>query len=248
MKKDIAMNHSKIMKYPLPIAAGLGILGLVLGRLLYALALDDRGLLVRGHLLSVLLCLTIPASLALALLALPGRKEEAQVVHSLNPWAPLGHGIAAVAIAIAVATGDISELGSAGTLWRVLGLVASLGLLLAAWQQHRGKAPGFAGSLALCLFLLSHLISHYRQWCADPQILDYLFEMLGTVLWMLFAYYRACGCVGLPKPRMERATGLMTVTLCLTALGTRADLWLCLGGVLFAGSCLYPAAPREEMP
>lgn len=248
MEKDIAMNHPKNPKFFLTLAAGVGALGLVLGRLLYALALDDRGLLVRGHLLSVLLCLTIPAALVIALLALPGREEEVPVVLSPNPWTTLGRGIAAVAIAIAVVTGDISELGSAGTLWRIFGLLAALGLVLSAWQQQRGKVPGFAGYLALCLFLLSHLVSHYRQWCADPQFLDYLFEMLGTVLWMLFAYYRACDCVGLPKPRMELATGLMTLTLCLTALGTRANLWLSLGGVIFAGAWLYPPAPREDRP
>ena len=248
MEKDFAMNHPKNSKLFLALAAGIGGIGLVLGRLLYALALDDRGLLVRGHLLSILLCLTIPASLTLALLALPGRKEEAPLVPSHNRWAPLGQGGAALAIAIAVVAGDDSALEGAGALWRVLGLLAALGLLFAAWQQHRGKMPGFAGYLALCLFLLSHLVSHYRQWCADPQILDYLFEMLGTVLWMLFAYYRASDCVGLSKPRMEQATGLMTVTLCLTALGTRANLWLCLAGVLFAGSCLYPGVSEEETP
>lgn len=248
MEKDIAMNHPKNPKFFLALAAGVGALGLVLGRLLYALALDDRGLLMRGHPLSVLLCLTIPASLVIALLALPGRKGEAPVVLSPNPWAILGQGGAAVAIAATVITGDTSTLGSAGTLWRVFGLLAALGLVLSAWQQHRGKAPCFAGYLVLCLFLLSHLVSHYRQWCADPQILDYLFEMLGTVLWMLFAYYCACDCVGLPKPRMWQSTGLMTVTLCLTALGTRANLWLSLGGVLFAGACLYPTVPREETP
>lgn len=248
MEKDFAMNHPKNSKLFLALAAGVGGIGLVLGRLLYALALDDRGLLVRGHLLSVLLCLTIPASLAIALLALPDRKEKAPVAPSPKLWAPLGQGGAALAIAAAVITGDAAALEGAGTLWRILGLLAALGLLFAAWQQYRGKAPGFAGYLALCLFLLSHLISHYRQWCADPQILDYLFEMLGTVLWMLFAYYRACDCVGLPKPRMERATGLMTLTLCLTALGTRANLWLSLGGVLFAGACLYPGASGEETP
>lgn len=242
------MNHFKIFKYPLPLAAGLGILGLVLGRLLYALALDDRGLLVRGHFLSLLLCLLIPISLAVVLLALLGRKEEVRADFVPGPWAALGHGLAAAAILAAVLTGDAAALGGLGTVWRLLGLLAALGLLFAAWQQYRGKAPGFAGYLALCLFLLSHLVAHYRQWCADPQILDYLFELLGAGLWMLFVYYCACGCVGLDKPRMRLATGLLTVTMCLIALGTRADVWLCLGGAVFAGTRLYAPAHKEERP
>lgn len=242
------MNHFKIFKYPLSLATGLGILGLVLGRLLYALALDDRGLLVRGHFLSLLLCLLIPISLAVALLALPGRKEEVRADFVPGPWAALGHGLAAAAILAAVLTGDAAALGGLGTVWRLLGLLAALGLLFAAWQQYRGKAPGFAGYLVLCLFLLSHLVAHYRQWCADPQILDYLFELLGAGLWMLFAYYCACDCVGLDKPRMRLATGLLTVTVCLIALGTRADVWLCLGGAVFAGTRLYAPAHKEERP
>lgn len=238
----------KQTKFFLPLAAGLGILGLVLGRLLYALALDDKGLLVRGHLLSILLCLLIPLSLAAVLLVLPGRKEEPRADFAPGPWAVLGQGGAAVAILAAVLTGDAVALGGLGTLWRLLGLLAAMGLLVAAWRQYRGKAPGFAGYLALCLFLLSHLVAHYRQWCADPQILDYLFELLGMGLWMLFAYYCACARVGLDKPRLRLATGLLAVTMCLTALGTRADIWLCLGGAIFGGACLYSPAHGEEAP
>lgn len=240
------MNHSKNFK--LFLAAGLGILGLVLGRLLYALALDERGLLVRGHLLSILLCLLIPISLAVVLLPLPGRKEEVRADFTPGPWASLGHGLAAAAILGAVVTGDAASPGGTGILWQILGVLAALGLVFAAWQQCRGKAPGFAGYLALCLFLLSHLVAHYRQWCADPQILDYLFELLGAGMWMLFAYYRACDRVGLGKPRMCLATGLLTVTFCLCALGTRADVWLCLAGAIFAGTCLYSPTHREEAP
>lgn len=239
------MNHSKSSNLFPALAAGLGALGLVLGRLLYTLALDDRGLLVRGHLLSILLCLLIPAALALALL---GRQEEIPADFPKSPWAALGHGLAAVCIAVAVLTEDAEYLSLLGSLWRILGLLAAVGLLSTGWQRYLGKAPGFAGYLALCLFLLSHIISHYAQWCADPQILDYLFEMLGVGLWMLFAYYLACCCVDLDKPRMRQATGLMTVTLCLTALGTRAGMWVCLGGAIFAGTCLYRPAHREDAP
>lgn len=242
------MNHPKNPKFFLTLAAGVGALGLVLGRLLYALALDDRGLLVRGHLLSVLLCLTIPASLVIALLALPGRKEEIPADFPRSPWAALGHCLAAVCIAVTVLTEDPGNLYLTGKLWQILGLLAAVGLLATGWQRYQGKAPGFAGFLALCLFLLSHIISHYARWCADPQILDYLFEMLGVGLWMLFAYYLACCCVGLDKPRMRLATGLMAVALCLTAMGTGAGMWMCLGGAIFSGTCLYRPANREDAP
>lgn len=248
IEKDFAMNHPKNPKFFLALAAGLGILGLVLGRLLYALALDDRGLLVRGHFLSFLLCLVIPASLGLALLALPGRQEEIPADFPQSPWAALGHCLAAVCIVATVLTGDPGDPNLTGKLWQILGLLAALGLLVTGWQRYRGKAPGFAGFLALCLFLLSHIISHYAQWCADPQILDYLFEMLGVGLWMLFAYYLASCCVGLPKPRMQLATGLMALTLCLTAMGTRAGVWMCLGGAIFSGACLYRPGRREDAP
>lgn len=246
------MKHSTKFNFLLALATGFGGLGLILGQILYALATDDRGLLVRHHPLAVLLWLLVPAALLLAVLgarSIPEAKGgSAQPRPSL--CCALGHVLAAMGIALGVLTADATALGSAGTVWRILGLLACLGLLLAAWQRCNGKKISFLCYLALCLFLLAHLVSHYRQWCADPQILNYLFELLGIGMWMLFSYYCACTCVGMGSRRLWLATGLLTVTICLAALGTQGDVWLCLGGGIFAGTSLYRPADigQEEAP
>lgn len=246
MKQPIK-SHSLLLP-----AAGLGALGLVLGRLLYALALDSRGLLVRSHPLAYLLCLLIPAALVLVVSGV--RKctgsQEYPANFGPSPQAALGHALAAIAIALTVLTADAASLGGPGALWRILGILATLGLLPAAGYRFRGKQPSFVCYLVLCLFLLSHLISNYRQWCADPQILDYLFELLGVGAWMLFSYYCACFCVGLGKRRMQLATGLLTVVFCLTNLGTGGNLLLSLGGVAFSTTNLCHPVPtcQKEAP
>lgn len=231
-----------------PLSVGLGALGLVLGRLLYALATDDRGLLVRNHPLSILLCLLIPVALVVAVLA--ARKADPKMATGTGaaPLAAVGLVLTAVSLALSILTTDVSTLGGPGKLWCVLGVLSTLSLLWGAGCDLRGKETFFACDLALCLFLLSHLVSNYRLWCADPQILDYLFEMLGTGTWMLFAYYCACARVGLGKPRMHLATGLLTVVFCLAALGTKADVWLCLGGTIFATTCLARPIAKKEAP
>lgn len=243
--KHPTKSHSLLLS-----AAGLGALGLVLGRLLYALALDSRGLLVRNHPLAYLLCLLIPAALVLVVSGVHKCTGAQEYPANFGPilWAALGHVLAAMAIALTVLTANASALGEPGALWRILGVLAVLGLLPAAWFRLRGKQPPFACYLALCLFLLSHLVSNYRQWCADPQILNYLFELLGIGMWMLFSYYCACFCVGLGKRRMQLATGLLTVVFCLTNLGTGGNLLLSLGGVAFAATNLCRPVCRKEAP
>lgn len=242
------MKHSNPSNFLPALTAGLGITGLVLGRLLYALAVDHRGLLVRSHPLALLLWLLIPAALAVALI--DARVTQNPPHAGPNPPAALGHGLAAGCVLLGVLTADAAGLGTAGTVWRIFGLLAALGLLPSARCRLQGRQPGFLCYLALCLFLLTHLVSHYRQWCSDPQILDYLFELLGTGLWMLLAYYCASLQVGLIRPRMKRATGLLTLIFCLAALGTKGNLWLCLGGAVFSGTELIcPAsATRKEAP
>lgn len=232
----------------LPLAAGLGALGLVLERLLYALALDERGLLVRGHPLSLLLCLLIPVDLVVAILAARRGAPPVPKREGANTLSALSQGATAVAIACTVLATDASSLEGPGRVWQIFGLLSAGGLLWAAGCRFRGKKPSFVSDLLLCLFLLAHLVSHYRKWCADPQIMDYLFELLGVGAWMLFAYYCACARVGLGKPRMHLATGLLTVTLCLTALGGRGNWVLCLGGALFAAASLAFPAPGKEAP
>lgn len=232
----------------LPLSVGLGALGLVLGRLLYALALDDKGLLVRDHPLSILLCLLIPIALVVAVLAARKADPKISTVTGADPLAAVGLTLAAVCMVLSILTTDVSTLGGPGKIWRVLGVLSTLGLLWGAGCALRGKEPFFACDLALCLFLLSHLVSNYRLWCADPQIMDYLFELLGVGTWMLFAYYCACARVGLGKPRMHLATGLLTIVFCLAALGTKADVWLCLGGTIFAATCLARPVAKKEAP
>lgn len=229
----------------LPLSAGLGALGLVLGRLLYALALDEKGLLVRGHPLTFLLCLLIPVALGLAILA---ARRGAPSASQNNALSALGQGLTAVAIVCTVLATDASSLEGPGRVWQIMGLLSAAGLLWAAGCHLRGKKPSFISDLLLCLFLLTHLVSNYRQWCADPQIMDYLFELLGVGAWMLFAYYCACARVGLGKPRMHLATGLLAVTFCLTALGARGNWVLCLGGAVFSATSLAFPALKKEVP
>lgn len=227
-------------------AAGMGALGLVLGRLLYALALDDKGLLVRYHPLSIVLCLLIPVSLVWVILSCC--KKGRSIRSSSGPWAPVGKVLTAGILIFSVLTADISSQGTPGRLWQILGLLSAGGLIWRAGCALLGKRDSFVSDLMLCLFLLSHLVSNYRQWCADPQILDYLFELLGMGAWMLFAYYCACARVGLGKPRMHLATGLLTVIFCLSALGARGNWLLCLGGAFFAASSLAFPTLEEDVP
>lgn len=237
-------------KHLLPLAFLLGALGFLLRITLYDAAMEPGNLLLRGHPAGVGMVLVIPAVLILAALGVRGLDGSPAYKHNFSPSVPAAAGnlAAAAGLLATVLTPDSAAPGLPGLVWKVLGFLAAGALVAAARCRYLGKAPSFFCHLGLCLFLLSHLVSHYQAWCATPQTLDYLFELLGSCALMIFAYHCAAFSAGMGKRRMQLATGLCSVALCLTALGVSGYRWLNLGGLIFAATnlCALTPVPKAE--
>lgn len=236
-------------EYLLPLSAGLGGLGLCCRWGLYALAVDDRGLLVAGHPLAFCLGAVMLAALALAVAA--ARGEPGTAVYAENFSADPVAGAGCFALAVGVAATVLLCAGEGNTMlapWRLLGSLAAVGLCAVGVARIRGSKPPFWGYLLACLFLLVHLMGHYQVWSADPQIVDHLYALLGGVALMLFAYQSAAFAVDSGKGRSYRVSGVLAVVLCLTAVPGCGYPGLYLGGAVFAGAGLRLGKETEGTP
>lgn len=240
----------KPSKLPL-VASAFGGIALVIRRLLYALAVDEKNLLLRGHPLEWLLLL-LSAGVLLLLWQKTRKLNEPEAYENPFPAsrkAMAGNLAAAAGIALTVLNRQPAMEGYLGIAWKVLGWLSSLCLIGAGWCRGKGKMPFFGLQLLPCLFLAVHIINHYRLWSGNPQFQDYCFAMLGTMALMLFAFYCGAFAAGLGNRSMQLFMGLAAVYLLMGELARAQDLWLCLGGIAWAMTdlcCLESAAPAEN--
>lgn len=246
------MKNLKKREY-LPLAALLfGIFGLGLRRTLYRVALDEKNLLPLGHPLEIALWLLVLAGAAVICLSV--RKLDGPSDYTANfsasSIAALGHFLMGFCILMTVVLKEPSMAGTAGLLWKVTGFAAAPAFAWGGFSRLKGKQPFFLIHVAGCLFLLMHVLTHYQGWSANPQLQDYFFDLFAAVALLLFSYYTALFEAGAGKRRMQLATGLLSLMLCIISLsGTEfAGLHTC--GAVWAAADLCrlnpPAMPESE--
>ena len=236
----------------------LGLAGLLLRLLISWLALDGRGLIRPGHILVIGLWVVTAAAVALVIAGVGkldgGRKYGPNFPASKS--AAIGCGVMAACTMVTVALSW--ERTTLGLLRYCLGAAAGCGLIVIAFERFRGSKPGFLFRAAACAFFAVHMVSRYRPWSGDPELLDYVFEVFACVGLMLFAYYQTAFAVGLGKRRMQLAVGLLTAYCCLTAVPGSPCPLLYAGGAVWTLTNLCnltppprrkkvaPEAPRDE--
>ena len=194
----------------------LGAVGFLLHLGLYAVGLDQKGLLPGGHPLETGLWVVTAAALALVIAASWNAKGSDRYGDNFGPSLPgaLGNILMAAGILLTVLLNQPKMPNLLGSLWKLLGFVSAPCLVAAAFARVQGKQPFFLLHMSACLFLLLHIVNHYQAWSGNPQLQDYLFPLLGALSMMVFAYLR---CVP-EKIRLRRLVGLMGGFLCLAAL------------------------------
>ena len=233
------------------VTAGLGGIALILRRLLYLFATDEKGLLAANHPLSI--ALWVLTAVTLALIALYVRRLDGSNDYPDNfaPSIPaaLGHILAATGMAVTVLFSRPSMGGYLGTAWTVLGYATPVCLLLAGFARMRGRKPFFLLHLIPTMFLVIHIIDHYQLWCGNPQLQDYVFTLFGTMALALFSFYTAGFAVDLGSRRMQLGMGLAAAYLSMAELACSQQPYLYLGGIVWAltGLChIYPRPRQTE--
>ena len=223
---------------------------LYLRRQLYAVALDGKGLLLTGHPLETALWAVVLGGALLFILAasrLGGTNLYEDNFHpSLLAFCSNAFLSATV---MTMALNHVLPLSEKVNLaWRVLGFLTAPGLLWVSICRSMGKKPFFGVHGALSVFLLLHLISRYQLWSGNPQLQDYVFELLAFVALILFSYHCTAFEADMGSRRMQLATGLLTILLCGAAIpySDFPNLYIC--GLIWAATDLCcPFLPPKEV-
>lgn len=207
---------------------GLGVAAALLRRGLLLTA-DGRGLVPSGSpAYPVLLGLTLLGAL---LAWLPSRGKGKPSASNVGKTAAPGQLCFALSIALTVLSPTASSYMT--LLWKALGLCAGASLLAAALGLWLGRKNGFLNYAPVCLFLILHMILRYRPWSGNPQWIEYLFELMGVVCLLLFAYQKTAASLGEGNRRVLLLFGLLGIFCCVAAVPGGYGPTLSLGGGLW---------------
>ena len=173
---------------------------------------DALGLLETGTLVETGVFLL--TGLCLVLFALTARRGWA----GENKLAAPGQMLGGLGIFLTALTHSGQMAGPVGTLWKILGLVAGICLIVQGVCTLKKRKVPFLLPLAVCVFFLLHLIDNYRGWSSQPQLQKYLFDLLGSLSLTFFSYCDAARKVSLGKPKTRIFSGLCAVYFCLAAI------------------------------
>lgn len=209
------------------LSAVLGVAAAILRGLLYARAVDEKGLLVSGHPLTYAVWALAAAAAVLALLSMPGAKAWDDRPSPVLAGADL---LLAVAIAAALLFrqgGDTAVLSIARL---ILGGAAVVGMAVSGILRIRGRKPDFLCAVSVCLFFLVSTLVQYPQWSRQTQIMGYAFSLGMYLSLSLFAYYQAALARKLPAAKQRRFVGMLAVFFCAASdaflpLRLAAGLW-----------------------
>lgn len=168
-----------------------GAIGLLLRVWLFAAGIDEKGLLISSHPANTLVFVLTAVFMALLLLAVRPLHSVAnyRILFPASPLPILGCAAAAVGVLLS-AFREISMRRDPVTIVTlILAAVAAVCLLLRARCRFKGTRPHYLLQTALTVYLMLHLISQYRLWSAEPQLQQYFFQLLASVLLMLTAYH-----------------------------------------------------------
>ena len=206
-----------------------GLLAMALRWLLYATGMDQKGLLISNHWSAQSVLILTALVLGLVLMA------------SRKPTVPSGHpilqGIGSPAAAAGILIRSIRHYPAAELLPEFLGFAAGLGLLIAGtcclWKR---KVPFLCHS-AVCIFFALQMISHYRSWSADPQLMDYGFYLAAFICLMLTSYFLAGFEADMPNHRGLVITSMAAAFFCCLALPESGEAALLIPCAFWAFTC-----------
>lgn len=227
---------------------GAGTLGASLRTLLYAYGIDGRGLLVPNH-WSLIALWFLSAAAAVILLFFGLRLTGSTVYKHCYP-ASLGATVGCLAAAAGIVYTILPEFGDFSSVldilvW-VLGCGAALAFVVIGICRFMRAKPYFLLHAVICVYLALRLVTKYRLWSADPQVLDYCFYLTAYVALMLTAYHHAAFDAAMGNHRLLWIFSLAGVYLSCVSLVTKQDAALLGGCALWAFTNLTDLRPRKR--
>lgn len=210
-----------VKRYLLPlIALGGGLLTLIMRFWLLGLGTDDRGLLAVGSFPDIFSWVITCGTLVWLAIGTWNLREASKYAFNFPASLPaaVGIGLAALGFLITSLTELITGTDTLGTISAILGFfaVGAMGFLAYCRFFQLRVSVLFHGFV--CVYLMFHLVSHYRLWSAAPQIQTYGFELLAIVCVMLACYQRAAFDVNQGQRRTHAFCSLCALFFSIAAL------------------------------
>lgn len=218
-----------------------GIAAMLLRFWLLKSGVDDRGLLVTGHLgyiLSYILCLFLPIFLFFVL-----GKQKRHLHFAPTPLASVGYFIQAVGFGIAAWTLLSYTTLAMRTVTGIFGIAAALCCVIAGIYAIRGYRTHPLFFCPGALFFACFLFCRYQQWSAEPELQRYVFQLVAAVISMFALYQRSALGAKIGSSRQYIVWSRSAVLMCLAAIpGSQLPLlWLCTA-MSFALDCCEEVA------
>ena len=226
----------KTNTFLLSLAGGGGLIAALLRLWMRSMA-DEKGLLPRNTLPSILLVLVSLGVMGVwVYFCLRKRgKKGYRANFPASPSGALGCLCAAVGIALILTPGH----GALGILALISGILSILALLLLAYHRYQGTQPTVLLHSALCIYFVFRLLNLYRVWCASPQVDNYAFPLLASVCVLLACFGDAAFTINSGRIRSHTFLHLAAVFFCLAALPGSDAAWtyLALGAYMATDLC-----------
>lgn len=240
-------TRMKLLRYTVLSA---GFLAMTLRALLYAAAIDQKGLLAAGHWATwsilVLTVLTLGAALLMTRkIQGPADYADCYPVSYLQGTGSLllAGAIFQRAISLYAVSSDRLNLIAA-----ISGFTAVLALLVAGICRMIPKKPSFLCHSVVSIFFALQLVSQYRSWSADPQLMDYCFYLAAFICLMFTAYFLAGFEADLPNHRGLVFSSMAATFFCCLALPESGDAPLLISCALWAFSCTPRMQAKRQRP
>ena len=196
------------MKFPvkpkhLPwFALGAGAVGLGLGIWLFTTGMDARGLVDTAHPAGPAVC--ILAALVLLVLFLGLRQLKGSLAYGRLFRPSVAAMLGCFAAAAGVLVTDVCELLLTNNdpiilLSCIAGIPAAGCFVFLGFCRKQGKRPHPIFRSCITVYLMLHLVSQYRSWNSEPQLLVYGFPLLASVFLMLSLYHNTAIDTGSKK-------------------------------------------------
>lgn len=244
------MKNVKKSAVLLPAALVLAAAAYALRTALFAVAVDEKGLIAPNHPLEIALWAVVLAGFVLIAAIVWKLDGDAGYEENFGPsvMGAAGHFLLAFVILRMVLRNDFQGSDRMAGILRLLGAVTVPALLWGGVCRFRGRKPFFLIHVCLCAFLLLHTVSRYQGWSGNPQLQDYVFDLLASVALILFSYHCAAFGAGMGKRRMQLSAGLLAVLLCGGALAAGEMPGLYGAGLIWAAAnlCRLDPPPKKE--
>ncbi len=215
---------------------------------LWALStMDDKGLLIRGHISQILSWILTAGTLGLLFYMTWPMVEGSKFSFNFPADIPgaVGSGLGAVGIVLTVSPLLALNSGGLTLIAAFLSVPAAALLLFSAAERFQGRKSSILPHSVVCIWFLLLLICQYQQWSAEPQLQLYAFQLLATVFLMVSAFQRACFHAGMGQRRSYAFFRLSAGYFCLAAIPGSTYWILYLGCALW---CLTDLCNLTPMP